>query len=214
MSVRAVTIFSAASRMVLVLLAVQISIESTLRYITHAHAGPEPVVTNAFATPFLFLHVVGAMTALLIGPLQFVIRLRDRWPYLHRAIGWTYILGCLVGAPTGFVLALGTTAGPVAGSGFAMAALLWPLFTGLALRAALARRFDDHRNWMLRSYAIVAGAITLRLMLPAALFSGYDFYPAYRLIAWLTWTTNMAVCEIIIHRTRRPAKTPAPATAS
>jgi hypothetical protein len=63
---------------------------------------------------------------------------------------------------------------------------------------------------MLRSYAVLAGAITLRLMLPAALMSGYDFYPAYQVIAWLNWDVpTWALVECWIRRKRRPAASPA-----
>lgn len=202
MTGRLAPIYSAAWRAAIVLLTVQISVDSTLRYITNSQPGPEPVVANAFATPFLVLHVIGAMTALLVGPLQFVRAVRTRWPAFHRMTGRIYILGCAIGAPTGFILAWGTTAGPVAAIGFAIPAVLWPAFTWLGLRAAVERRVDDHRDWMLRSYALIASAITLRLMLPAALMAGYEFFPAYRVISWLTWTTNLALCEYFIRRNR------------
>ena len=202
MTGRLAPIYTAAWRAALVLLTVQISIDSTLRYITNSQPAPDPIVANAFATPFLFLHVIGAMIALLVGPFQFVSAIRTRWPAFHRMTGRIYILACAIGAPTGFVLALGTTAGPVAAIGFAIPAVLWPAFTWLGLRAVIDRRIDDHREWMLRSYALIASGITLRLMLPSALMMGYEFYPAYRVISWLTWTTNLALCEYFIRRRR------------
>ena len=195
-------IYWAACWGAIVLLAVQISIDSTLRYLTGSQPAPEPILANSFVKPFLVLHVIGSMTALLIGPLQFVAAIRTRWPSFHRSTGRIYVLGCAIGAPTGFVLAFGTSAGPLAGVPFAISAVLWPAFTWLAVRAILKGRVEDHRNWMLRSYAVLAGAITLRLMLPAALMSGYEFYPAYRLISWLNWTTNLALVEYWIRRKR------------
>ncbi len=198
-------IYSVAWRAAVVLLTVQISIDSTLRYITASQPAPDPILANAFATPFLVLHVVGAMIALVAGPLQFVRAIRTRWPAFHRMTGRIYILGCAIGAPTGLVLALGTTAGPVAATGFAIPSILWPAFTWLGLRAVLEGRVDDHREWMLRSYALIASGITLRLMLPAAMMAGYEFYPAYRVISWLTWTANLGLCEYFIRRNRASA---------
>lgn len=81
-----------------------------------------------------------------------------------------------------------------------MLALLSAAFTGLGLRAALERRFHDHRRWMLRAYAMVATAITLRLMLPASALLGLDFLPAYRAIAWQSWMMNLAIVEIHLPR--------------
>jgi hypothetical protein len=100
------------------------------------------------------------------------------------------------------VLALGSSAGPIAGAGFAAQALLLPVFTWLGWRAAVERRFASHREWMLRSYALIAAAITLRLMIPAAFLLELDFLRAYRVIAWLCWLTNLALVEIAIRRSR------------
>lgn len=189
----------------IMLLTVQISVVSTLRYITGSQPAPEPIMANAFATPFLVLHVIGATVAFLAGPLQFMPAIRKRWPAFHRGTGRVYVLGCAIGAPTGFILAMGTSAGPAAGVPFAVSAMLWSLFTWLGLRAILAGRVVEHREWMLRGYAVLAGAITLRLMLPAALMSGYEFYPAYRVISWLNWSVNLALVEYWIRRNRASA---------
>ena len=194
--------FSLIGRGALVLLIIQIAAVSTMRYLSGGMEAPPPILANAYATPFLAAHVVGGVVALLLGPLQFVRRIRSRLPALHRGMGLAYVAACAVAAPAGFMLALGTTAGPVAGAGFAALALLSAAFTFLGLRAALGRRFDEHREWMLRSYALVATAITLRLMLPAAGLLGFEFLPAYRAIAWLSWMTNLALCEFYIRRTR------------
>jgi uncharacterized membrane protein len=197
-----IPIYSIAWRAVVVLLTLDIAMDSALRYFTGTEPPPPPILANGFANPFLVVHVAAGVTALLVGPLQFVSLIRARWPAFHRATGRVYIAGCAIGVPTGLMLALGTTAGPVAGLGFAVQSLLWALFTWLACRAILERRFDDHREWMLRSYAITSSAITLRLMLPASTFLGFEFVEAYRVIAWLTWTTNLALFEYWIRRSR------------
>jgi len=193
---------SALWRGAIVLLSIEIAIVSALRYVTGGQEAPPPVLANAFADPFLIVHVVAGIPALLIGPLQFVRRIRARTPALHRATGLAYVAACAVAAPAGLMLALGTTAGPIAATGFAIPAILLPLFTWLGLAAALGRRFADHREWMIRSYAIVATAITLRLMLPASNLLGFDFLPAYQVISWLAWTTNLILAEYHIRRRR------------
>jgi uncharacterized membrane protein len=196
------SLYSSAGKALVVLLSVEIAVVSALRYFTASEPPPPPILANAFARPFLLVHVIGGVTALLVAPVQFVRRVRTRWPALHRATGRVYVGACAIGAPSGLMLALGTTAGPVAATGFAIPALLWPAFTWLGWRAAVEGRFADHRDWMLRSYAITATAITLRLMLPAAALLGLDFLPAYRAISWLAWSTNLALFEYSIRRTR------------
>jgi hypothetical protein len=202
MDQRIARMWSATWRAAVVLLTVEIAIVSALRYLTHSEAPPPPILANAYANPFLVAHVIGGVIALLAGPFQFVRRIRAHMPALHRATGLIYVAACAVAGPAGFMLALGTTAGPVAGVGFAIPALLLPVFTFLGLRAAVERRLGEHREWMLRSYAIVATAITLRLMLPASGLLGFEFLPAYQVISWLGWTTNLALVEYHIRRTR------------
>ena len=197
-------IYPAAWRAAVVFLTVEIAIVSALRSFTGHQPPPPPIVANAFAEPFLVIHVAAGMTALLVAPLQFVGGLRTRSPAFHRATGYLYLGACAVGAPAGFMLALGTTAGPVASVGFAIPALLWALFTWLGWRAAVEGRFRDHRDWMLRSYALTATAITLRLMIPSAALLGLEFFPAYRVISWLGWITNLALFEYLIRRARDP----------
>jgi uncharacterized membrane protein len=190
-------------RALIVLFTLEIAAVSILRYFTGLQVAPEPILANRFAHPFLALHVAGGVTALLLGPLQFVQRVRRRFPILHRTSGRVYAIACALGAPAGFMLALGTTSGPVAAVGFAIPALLWPVFTYLGVKCAMDGRFDEHRRWMLRSYAITSNAITLRLMLPfAGLVLHLPFSAAYPVIAWLSWMTNLALFEIYLRRTR------------
>jgi uncharacterized membrane protein len=199
-------IYPAAWRAAIVLLSIEIAVVSVLRYVTNTEPPPPPVAANAFANPFLILHAISGVTALLVAPVQFVRAVRMRWPAFHRATGRAYIAAVAVGAPTGFMLAVGTTSGPVAAVGFAIPALLWPVFTWLGWRAAVERRFDAHRDWMLRSYAITATAITLRLMLPGSALLGLDFDAAYPVIAWLAWMANLALFEYFIRRRSMPGR--------
>lgn len=199
----------ATARVVLVALTVEIAAVSLLRYVSGTLTPPEPVVANGLAHPFLILHVLAGVTALVLGPLQFVGRMRTAAPRVHRASGAAYLCACAVAGPAGLMLAFGTTAGPLAGLGFAIPAMLLPVFAWRGLHAALRRDFREHREWMLRSYALVSTAVTLRLMLPAAGMLGLAFFPAYRVIAWLAWAVNLAAFEWYIRRTRYSAGRPA-----
>ena len=164
------------------------------------------VVQNLFHKPWLDIHVAAAATALLVGPLQFLPRLRARRRGLHRWLGRTYVAGCLAGGVAGLVMAFGTTAGPIAGVGFGSLAVTWLLTTGQAWRSVLARRFDDHRAWMIRSFALTFGAVTLRLYLPLLPLLGLSFMDSYRLTSYLAWIPNLIVAELYLRGAfrRRP----------
>jgi uncharacterized membrane protein len=169
---------------------------AALRYaIPPLAAAPANVAANAFAAPWLPLHAVAGAAALLLAPFQVLRRLRAAWPRLHRLAGRAYVAAVLVAGASGLVLALGTTAGPVAAAGFGLLALTWLHATARAWRAAVERRFAAHRRWMLRSFALTFAAVTLRLQLPLAQAAGVEFADAYRAIAWLCWLPNLLVVE-------------------
>ena len=141
-----------------------------------------------------YLHFSLGPLALIVGAFQFVPQIRQRWPRVHRAFGKIYVLSCVLAGAAGFLLAVNTEAGPLAASGFGTLAALWISMSLGALAFARVGRFDLHMRWMVRSYALTYGAVTLRLMMPIS--EGLlGLEGAYPYIAWLCWTTNLAAVE-------------------
>jgi uncharacterized membrane protein len=172
----------------------------TLRYaMPHPPVAPDNVTRNPFATPFLPIHALLSAIALIVGPFQFLTTRKGRRPW-HRACGRIYVAVCLLSAPVGLLLALGATTGPIASAGFGILAILWFLITLQGYRAALAGRFAEHRRWMIRSYALTFGAVTLRLYLAVAIATQMDFAPAYRAISFLAWVPNLLLVEWWLRR--------------
>jgi len=157
------------------------------------------ILANLFARPWLMVHAGGAATALLIGGFQFLPALRRR-RQVHRWMGRVYATACIVGGAAGLPLSLGTTAGPVAAWGFGLLAVLWLYTTSQGWLTARARRFDEHRAWMIRSFSLTFAAVTLRLYLPLADVAGLSFETAYPAIAWLAWVPNLALAELYLRR--------------
>jgi len=180
------------------------------RYLVGGGPAPPEVAANAFVSPWLLIHVAGAVTALLVGPIQLLPAIRARITWLHRWLGRVYVTGCLVGGTAGLVLALGVSSGPVTAAGFGMLAVLWLATTTLAWRAVLQRRFADHRAWMIRSFALTLAAVTLRLYLPIAEIMALPSEDAYRAISFLAWVPNLLAAELYLRmRSGRPAGAPA-----
>ena len=170
---------------------------------------------NPFATQFAIsgidvpLHFFIAGLSLVLAPLQLSSALRRRVPAVHRFLGWLYTVSVLVGSITGFTLALNAQGGIPSRVSFIAMSLMWPLFTGLAIWRAIAGDFAAHRRWMFRSVALTYSAVTLRLVLGI----GYGvlqlpFIPVYIAAAWLGWTINLAVCELLLRRPRVRALRP------
>ena len=178
------------------------------RYIAKAGPVPANVLANRFFDGWIAIHAVAASTALIVGVIQLSSGVRQRWPGLHRASGWLYILGCVVGGASALVLSAGMSTGAVAASGFGALGTLWIYATLQGVRTALARDFSRHRAWMIRSYALTFAAVTLRLYLPMSQLFGIDFALAYSCIAWLAWIPNIVIAEVYVRRGARPCLDP------
>lgn len=181
------------------LLSVAVALVSA-RYLIGVGPFAPNVIENHFVAPWLIVHVGGAVIALLTGAFQFLAPLRRRWPVVHRWTGRAYAVGCLVGGVSGLMLALGTTMGPVALTGFAGLAFGWLVTTTFGWQHALQRRFVEHRQWMIRSWALTLAAVTLRLYLPIGAALGIDIAISYPAISWLCWVPNLIVTEIWLRR--------------
>jgi uncharacterized membrane protein len=175
---------------------------ASYRYLAPDPLIPPDIGKNLMLRPWIFVHAGMASTALILGPFQFVARFRAKAPKVHRWMGRIYVVACLLGGVSGLLLAAGTNAGPIAQAGFGLLAVCWIVANVQAWRLALAGRFADHRRWMVRSFAMTFGAVTLRLYLPIAPMLGYDFMPAYVAISWLAWVPNLMVAELYLNRAR------------
>jgi len=155
----------------------------------------------------IYTHVFASAVALLLGPIQFSVRLRAARPGLHRWLGRTYLgLGVLVGGVAGFVMAFHAFGGRVAQLGFGCLAIAW-LYTGArAYLGIRARDVASHRRWMVRNFALTFAAVTLRLWLPASVVAGVPFGLAYPAIAWLCWVPNALFAEVLLGRTAGHAR--------
>ncbi|AOS63541.1 DUF2306 domain-containing protein [Actinoalloteichus hymeniacidonis] len=118
----------------------------------------------AFYYPTLVAHVVFSSVAMVTGVFQVWPWFRGRFRAAHRVLGRVYVLaGCLPGGITGLVIAIHTPFGPVAQVSSSILAILWLAFTINGFRTARARRFADHRVWMIRSFTLTMSIISNRL---------------------------------------------------
>jgi uncharacterized membrane protein len=158
-------------------------------------------------------HMLVAPVALILGPFQFMPRLRLRHPRAHRLAGRTYVGACVIGGVGGLTTALHASGGPVAGWGFGILAVLWVGTTLAAWRAAVRGRFARHRLLMRFSYAMTFAAVTLRLQIPIGFAVGFPSYSAMSVwLAYTCWVPNVLLVAIhdLIVGTRRAGLPGAP----
>lgn len=149
----------------------------------------------------LLLHVISAPLALALGIFQFLPKWRKRNPGFHRWMGRTYGFAILVGGLSGLSLAYGSIDRPVAALGFGLLSLLWLATTARAIQLAITRQIQEHRVWMIRSFALTFAGVTLRLLLPFFMLgAGMTYSEASPYLAWACWVPNIIFAEWWIRR--------------
>ncbi len=108
----------------------------------------------------LIPHTLAGTLALLIGPINFSSRIRQRYLPLHRILGRIYVVSVFVGSFTGIALAAGRPGLP----GTSMQAAAWMVCTAAALITARNGYITQHRQWMMRSYAVTFTFVSSRVL--------------------------------------------------
>jgi len=163
---------------------------------------------------YLLPHGMAGACALILGPMQFSDRLRQRFTKFHRVVGRFYIAGVFVAAPLGFFIQHfeermgGTRSFSVAA---AVDAVLWALTTGIALAFILKGKVQQHRQWMTRSFAVAIVFLEVRVV---AGVTGWENLgdSATETIVWVCLAFSLLLADAVLQwqelrRTRAvPAK--------
>jgi uncharacterized membrane protein len=171
----------------------------TLDFNAPAVFAPQRLVYTANSVAII-THIAACMVALVIGPLQFMTRLRKRrFLNIHRWMGRLY----LIGSASGFYMAWLSFGELAAHLSFGSLAVWW-FTTGLmAYRHIRAGHIEAHRQWMIRSYAMTFAAVTLRLWLLLFIFGFRVAYEeAFVAVSWVCWIWNIPAAEWLISASR------------
>jgi hypothetical protein len=147
----------------------------------------------------VLLHAGGGTFMLAAGAIALYVGWTRQGFGAHRWIGYTYLLGGSAGAGMGLVLSFMS---PHAPHGVAVAtgvlAATWLAVTAMAWRAVRNRRYDAHREWMIRSYVLTWTFVFCRMVMriPAIGEAGDEAITA---TIWATWIVPLIVCEIAIN---------------
>ncbi len=162
-----------------------------------------------------YTHVFTSCLLLLAGFTQFSKWILKKARRLHRAAGWVYVVVLLVfSAPAGIIMGIYANGGNSSKAAFLTLSAVWVYSTASALVTARRKKFDEHRNWMIISYALTLSALTLRAwkFLLSNYWDDLGFEPIrpmdlYRIVAWLGWLPNLMVAFLIIGKRRRNKST-------
>jgi hypothetical protein len=152
------------------------------------------------------VHVIGMAAAFALATVQFLLAGR-RHSRLHAALGTAFLGALVMGGAGGLLMtATGETygadlpTGRLVELGNAGLVLMTWVSAGSAL-VALRARLGEHRDWMKRCYALLATALTLRLLLIVLGRSGLDYVTSYAYASAFSVPINLLVAALIV----RPA---------
>jgi len=147
----------------------------------------------------LRIHVLAGCVCLVAVLPQFSKLLRQRLPSVHRVCGRIYaLLILLIVSPTGIHLAFSAKGGLIGQGGFFLLGIV--TFSTTLLGIATIRKGDSiaHRRWMIRSFAMVATAVSFRVYHVLFFHAGLAIESNYVVSLWLSILGNAAVAELII----------------
>ena len=158
------------------------------------------------------IHFAAGGIILILGSIQLIAAVRNRYPVLHRWIGRIYVVACMLASIGGltFIVVNGTIGGTVMDIGFGLYGVLM-FFTAInTIRFARARSFQTHRAWAIRLYALAIGSWLYRmdygfwLMLADGAGHESNFQGIFDYVMdFFFYVPNLIVAEIFIRRQNR-----------
>src|SRR2546429_392428 len=157
-------------------------------------------------------HVSPAMLFMVLGPLQFVRGLRDISPQVRRRSGRVFLTASAVVGVTGLTMAFGKTIGGIdEKAAITLFGTFFLIALAKALWHALRREFAQHREWMIRGYAIGLAVATIRPIMgtffAAAVIRGHapDLHQFFGTAFWIGFTLQTIAAEVWVNCTRPTA---------
>jgi len=148
---------------------------------------------------WLALHVAGGVIALTTGIVQLWLGLTNRTSTLHRSLGKLYLAAIVLGSIGGFYLALEIEGNAPFAAGLFSLCVAWVVTTAMAVLAIKRRNLLQHREWMLRSFAVTFAFVTFRVgvdsLIAWQLLSPPD---ALVIMSWACWAMPLLALEPLI----------------
>lgn len=165
--------------------------------------------SNEAATIGIGVHFAAGAIILILGSIQFVQKIRDLYPSLHRWLGRLYILASFSTAIGGlvFIFAKGTIGGIMMDIAFSGYGILTFVAAFATIYFARSGNMDQHRAWAIRLYALAIGSWLYRMdygfwflftdgLGHTSTFNGpFDYF-----MNFFFYVPNLVIAEIFIGR--------------
>lgn len=163
--------------------------------------------TNVLSQGAMTAHLATGAIVLMLGPIQLIAYVRSRWPALHRWMGRVYVIASGAAGVGGlaFIFTKGTIGGEPMNAGFGLYGVLMLMASLQAWRYARTGRFDVHRAWAIRLFALTIGSWLYRMdygfWLIAMHRIGHDegfTGPFDVVMSFFFYLPNLAVAEVYL----------------
>jgi uncharacterized membrane protein len=146
----------------------------------------------------LVLHIASGVIALTAGLVQLWLGLTNRVARLHRALGRLYVTIIFLGSLAGFYLSLTISGNPPYAAGLFTLCVAWVVTTFMAVLAIRRRNVAQHREWMMRSYAVTFAFVTFRFGVDVLTSQGLPPGDAQAIMAWACWAVPLLLLEPLL----------------
>jgi len=150
---------------------------------------------------WLLPHGLAGACALLLGPMQFSDRLRQRYVKLHRIVGRIYIACVFIAAPLGpYIQHADERLGDA--RSFTIETMfqggIWILTTAIALAFILKGKVQQHRQWMTRSFG-TGPLIFLEVRVIGGLTGWENLGPhVNEIIVWACTASSLLIADLVL----------------
>jgi hypothetical protein len=150
----------------------------------------------------LYFHAFGGTVMLFLGAINLYIGATRTQFRFHALIGRTYLIGGMFGVAAAVLITASSAHKPASAGLFTNTTIslltlsfAWLAASAMAYRAVRNRRFDSHRNWMVRSYVLVWAFVFCRL---AGRVQSVEEMGGGNAFIWLSWVGPLIVGEIAL----------------
>jgi uncharacterized membrane protein len=158
--------------------------------------GSHPVLT--------FTHIIPGALFVILAPLQFIPKIRSRYPWFHRWSGRILVvLGLIIGISALIMSFTSAIGGANETAATVVFAILFLVALGKGFYHIRRREIALHREWMLRMFAIGLAIATVRPIVGMFFaFSTLSPHEFFGIAFWLGFTIQLLLAEIWINYTR------------
>jgi hypothetical protein len=157
--------------------------------------GREQYFWGAYHWAF-YTHLLSGPTSLILGTILVSERFRRAVPIWHRRLGRLQgVCVLLLVAPSGLWMAYYAETGAIAATGLGLLAITTATSVALGWRAAVRRKFANHRRWMWRTFILLCSAVVLRMIGGLATVLHFEAPWLYPLSTWVSWLVPLLVLE-------------------